>query len=61
MSRKYESDCVDCGLPCIGNSCRYYRVAVDYCDVCGSDDAKYNVDGTDYCEECLKQMINEEW
>ena len=61
MSRRYESDCVGCDLPCIGLSCRYYRVAVDSCDVCGNDDAKYNVDGTDYCEECLEQMINEEW
>ena len=34
MSRRYESDCVGCDLPCIGLSCRYYRVAVDSCDVC---------------------------
>ena len=36
MSRRYESDCVGCDLPCIGLSCRYYRVAVDSCDVCGN-------------------------
>lgn len=59
MSRKYESQCVDCGLPCLGSACRYYRVAVDYCDSCGDENAEYVIDGEDYCEECAKEYIKD--
>lgn len=59
MSRKYENQCVDCGLPCLGNSCRYRNVPVDYCDECGSEYAEYRIDGEDLCEDCVKEQIRD--
>ena len=47
MSRQYRSECVDCGLPCLGSSCRYYRVKVYTCDICGEENAEYCLDGDD--------------
>lgn len=57
MSRHYTSECVDCGLPCLGTGCRYYRVAVDICDKCGDENAEYRVDGEDMCEDCAKKEL----
>ena len=57
MSRKIESRCVDCGFPCRGNACPNYKVQVNYCDVCGSEGAKYCLDGDDMCEECAETII----
>lgn len=57
MSRHYTSECVDCGLPCLGAGCRYYRVAVDICDKCGAENAEYCVDGEDMCEECAENEL----
>lgn len=57
MSRYYTSDCVDCGLPCLGSGCPYYRVAVDVCDNCGAEDAEYRLDGDDMCEYCVKAEL----
>ena len=49
MSRKLESNCVSCQLPCLGRSCPYYEVEVANCDVCG-EEAEYEIDGEDYCK-----------
>ena len=57
MSRKIESRCVDCGFPCRGNACPNYKVQVNYCDVCGSEGAKYCLDGDDVCEECAEKYM----
>lgn len=62
---KYENHCCDCaapGYPCRGSSCPNRRVPVHYCDnhKCGAelpDDEIYEVDGKEYCEECLKEMF----
>lgn len=59
MSRKYENQCVDCGLPCLGNSCPYRNVPVDYCDECGNEYAEYRIDGEDLCEDCVKEQIRD--
>ena len=59
--RVTENQCVDCGLPCLGNFCRYRNVVVDYCDECGEENAKYRIDGKDYCEDCAEAIIDEEW
>lgn len=56
---KLENQCVDCGLPCIGNSCRYRNVPVYYCDECGNDNACYSIDGEHYCEDCAKKYLKE--
>lgn len=51
---KYESQCVQCGLPCIGSACRNYRVRILECDKCHEEfDKLYNFDGDEICEECL--------
>lgn len=50
----YSNDCVDCGLPCRGSACRYYRVQHFKCDYCKEEDIKlYNYNDDEICEECL--------
>lgn len=55
----YTNECVDCGLPCIGQGCPYQNVATIYCDVCGDGNtyADYCVDGTDMCTSCAEQYV----
>lgn len=57
---KIESRCVDCQLPCTGGDCKYYRVRVTYCDSCG-EEANYNIDGEDCCEECAREYLQEQF
>lgn len=63
---KYENRCCDCATenyPCRGSSCPLRRVEVHYCDnpKCREElDAIYEVDGGEYCEECLKDMFRKE-
>lgn len=57
---KTESRCVDCQLPCIGSSCEYHRVNTVYCDSC-DEKADYKMDGEDYCEECAKEYLQEQF
>lgn len=59
MSAKIENHCVDCGLPCLGRSCPYRDVPVDYCDDCGNEGIKYCIDGDDLCEDCAEERIQE--
>lgn len=57
---KYENQCVDCGLPCLGSSCPNRNVAVCYCDECGDECGEYyEIDGEHYCEDCAKQYLRE--
>lgn len=58
MSRKTESKCVDCQLPCLKQGCPYYQVEVAYCDNCNSE-ADYEVDGEDLCKDCTESLLNE--
>lgn len=60
---KHENHCVGCpdGIPCLGSSCPYISVTVYYCDRCGYDNAEYEYDDEDICEECLKKQIVHEW
>ena len=55
---KYESECVSCGLPCLYEQCRYYRVERHYCDEC-NDAAVVKIDGEDFCRECANEKLNE--
>ena len=58
---KVESGCVDCGLPCWGTSCSYYKVLVLVCDRCHDEvDELYEVDGEDLCEDCLKKEFRKD-
>ena len=48
-----ENECVDCGLPCIGSSCKYFSVSRYYCDQCKDENVLYEFDGQQLCMECL--------
>lgn len=50
----YENECVECGLPCIFESCPNYKVEHFQCDLCKTEDVKlYHYNGYEICEECL--------
>ena len=56
---RYESDCVSCGLPCLGTACPHYRVLVMTCDRCGeeTDTLYYGRSGDELCAGCaLKEL-----
>lgn len=60
---RYENHCCDCATPsypCRGSECPLVRVEVHYCDnpKCREQlDEIYEVDGNEYCEECLKDKF----
>lgn len=59
-----RSECVDCGLPCLGRACKYNEVERTLCDFCleynnEENDAEYSLDGVDLCYECLMEAIIE--
>lgn len=56
----YENQCVDCGLPCWGNSCPNRNVEVIKCDTC-HDYAEYSIDDEDFCESCARKMLLHEF
>ena len=51
--QRIESECVDCGLPCLGDSCPKRNVPHYYCDNCGNEEKLYHYDNDELCEECL--------
>ena len=56
-----ESDCVDCGLPCLGRACSHHQILVLRCDRCHDEvEELYEVDGEDLCEYCLKNEFRKE-
>lgn len=57
---KYENECVDCGLPCLGSSCPNRNVKRIYCDKCG-DEAEhiYYFDDQELCIDCIEEMLEE--
>ena len=55
---RFENQCVDCGLPCLGSSCPNRNVRVLYCDNCeGETDKLYVLNGDELCEECLLEGL----
>ena len=58
--RIIENDCVGCPpeLGCIAEACPYRNALHIYCDICG-DDAVYQIDDEELCEECAKKRILE--
>jgi hypothetical protein len=57
---QYENDCVDCGLPCLGDSCPYRNVPHLYCDECKCEaDKLREYEGEQLCEECLLEKFKE--
>jgi hypothetical protein len=56
MAVVIENNCVDCQLPCI--NCGRKHQEVVKCDQGRCDNyASYNVDGEDYCDECLEDFL----
>lgn len=59
---KYENHCCDCaapGYPCLGSLCSRRRVEVHYCDNCGCELEKININedtGDELCDECLAEQ-----
>lgn len=54
----YENNCVGCETCTLGSGCPMLRQEVVTCDLCG-DDAVYQIDGTDCCEECAAKYLAE--
>lgn len=56
-----EDNCVGCPpeLGCLGNSCPYRSVRVFICDTCQEENAEYKMDGSDFCESCANQYLND--
>lgn len=55
---RYESQCVNCGFPCIYEACPNYKVRTLICDSCGSEENKlYKFSYGEYCEQCVLNII----
>lgn len=52
-----ESNCADCGLPCLGHSCPYQNVPHYYCDECGNETNIYVFDEEQLCIDCIKNRL----
>ena len=52
-----ENECVDCGLPCIYESCPYYQVMRLYCDSCGEEENLWYFDGEQLCLSCILERL----
>lgn len=55
--KQFENDCVDCGLPCLGNSCPYRNVLHFYCDECGDEAELYHFNGKELCLNCIEDSL----
>ena len=52
--RYYESNCCDCGLPCVYESCPHYMVEYFKCDFCKEENVKlYEYNDWEVCGDCL--------
>ena len=58
---KYFNECVNCGQPCIYDSCKYYSSPHLICDQCGDEaDSLYTYDNnTQLCRDCLIGKFDE--
>ena len=56
---KIESGCVDCGLPCLYNSCPYYKRIAYECDSCGEESKLYWFDNCQLCIDCITERLEE--
>jgi hypothetical protein len=55
--KKIENHCVDCGLPCWGNSCPHRNVEVFYCDKCKDETTLYYFEGRELCIHCIEESL----
>lgn len=56
--KRLENECVDCGLPCLGNSCPNRNVPRFYCDDCGDEAQLYDFDGEELCISCIEKRLD---
>lgn len=54
---KHENECVDCGQPCLGDSCPNRNVIRYYCDGCEKETTIYEFDGAELCIDCIEQLL----
>lgn len=54
-----ESGCVDCGLPCLHESCPHYEYVVYECDNCGDETNLYWFDNQQLCIDCIIKQLEE--
>lgn len=54
---KTESECVDCGFPCLYKLCPYYQVTRYYCDACKDETTLYEFDGRELCIDCIAKEL----
>lgn len=53
---RIESDCCDCGLPCLYGACPHYKVVRYICDCCEEEVGDlYYFDGQELCLYCIEQ------
>ena len=53
-----ENECVDCGLPCLYESCKYYKVVRYYCDCCNDEvGVLYYFDEQELCIDCIERRL----
>ena len=55
--QRTESECVQCGFPCIGMACPYYRVTRYYCDECKREETLYKYEDKEICIDCLAKKF----
>lgn len=56
--RYYTNECVGCQLPCIYESCPYYKVEHFKCDFCEEETTLYHYDGYEICGNCLLNQFD---
>ena len=57
-----RNECVGCETCTLGFGCPLLNVRYRFCDVCDPDDeeeAVYNIDGQDTCEDCAYEYLKE--
>ena len=52
-----KSECCECGLPCLKQSCKYYSVTRYYCDKCGEEGKLYHYNGLELCLDCIIKKL----
>ena len=52
-----ESGCIDCGLPCIHEACRHYKVTRYLCDNCQEETELYHFNDMELCADCILESL----
>ena len=55
--KRIENECVDCGLPCLGDRCPNRNVERFYCDNCGEEETLYEFEGEELCIDCIAKRL----